>query len=246
MRMYFTQEMLKGECVESETVAIASLYKKLYKAQSEFKEIKKDKDALGYKYAQIDTVLDAISSLKSNNLVLKQPLLNDVIYTTITDIESGITIELCFICINDDMLKSLNTRIAYVQNIGLLITYLRRYSILNAFCLAAEDNDANIKNVDNNTIIKNNTAIKTNIPKIFHNDFMQLAKMNYDNLTSIDQLNIEKFYDKAVFDALSNDQKIGAMNKLKGSAKAKELRDAMNNSVVTDTNNNNKGETNAS
>lgn len=126
------------------------IFSQLSKAQSGFSEVTKAKEAKGgvskngktfggYKYADLTQVLNAITpSLNANGIFLFQsPTIEAGKFSLVTAIgnEDGDVLELG--SINDFPIAGLTP-----QELGALITYLRRYSLLSCFGLGTEDDDA--------------------------------------------------------------------------------------------------------
>jgi len=126
----------------------ATIFKQLAQAQAEFSSIIKNKEVKkqqssngktfgGYAYADIGTVLEAIQpALNKYNLFLSQnPQIENDRFKLVTAIsnENGEVLELGNI--------DYNVSGANPQDLGKIITYLRRYSLLACFGLASEDDD---------------------------------------------------------------------------------------------------------
>jgi hypothetical protein len=137
------------ETVMKLTQSQTPIFGQLAKAQAEFSEIIKNKTVKlqttpsgksfgGYAYADISTVLNAITpSLNKHGLFLFQTpsiMDNQFLLTTSVANESGDILEL----------GSVNYAIQGLspQDLGKVITYLRRYSLLSCFGLGTEDDDA--------------------------------------------------------------------------------------------------------
>lgn len=117
-----------------------SLYEKLFAAMSEMSSPIKDTSAYKYKYAQLDQVLRIVkTALENNGLLLSQTTfirLGDyehwILSTGVTDPDTGELVTL-------DQRLLTTDKDAQIQ--GSYETYMRRYALLTAFGLAAEDDD---------------------------------------------------------------------------------------------------------
>ena len=113
-----------------------SFYKKLQKIQDEIGPIKKDSTNQHFRssYFDINSLLEKITPLlRSQNLMLLQPIVEGSVCSKIIDLETGhskvSTIEL-----------PVETN---PQKIGSCITYFRRYTLQSLLALEAEDDDGN-------------------------------------------------------------------------------------------------------
>jgi hypothetical protein len=117
-----------------------SIYTKLLAAQKEVGALKKGATNPFYnsKYIEINGVLEALLPvLQNHGLLLLQPLTNiegsPAISTQIIDAETGDKIE------HITPITELND----AQKMGASVTYWRRYAVISAFSLGAEDDDGN-------------------------------------------------------------------------------------------------------
>ena len=115
---------------------VKSIDIKLFELQKVVEKVKKDKDNPYHKsiYFDINGLLDVVKPhLISNNLLLKQPIIENKVYTTLVDMDSGET-ESCYLELhqNDNP-----------QKVGSEITYYRRYTLQSLLALIAEDDDGN-------------------------------------------------------------------------------------------------------
>lgn len=127
----------------------AKIFGQLALAQTEFSDIAKNKAAKagisktgkqfgGYQYAELTVVLNAIlPALNKNGLFLSQyPDIAEGNFSLITSISNsdGEVLNLGKVNYKVDALSP--------QDLGSIITYLRRYSLLSCFALGTEDDDA--------------------------------------------------------------------------------------------------------
>lgn len=115
---------------------VDKLVKSLVKAKQEFDAVVRDKQAYNYKYAPLETVLEATEpALLKNGLFVTQLLEGsgaDVAVKTMVLHESGQSI-------SSVISKPLGKVDA--QTTGSMVTYLRRYAYLGILGLAQEDDD---------------------------------------------------------------------------------------------------------
>lgn len=113
------------------------MYEKIAQIQKEIGKLKKDTEGYGYKYFDINQLLDhLLPELEKHNLTLIQPVDvdvngNNILKTVLTDNDDG-TNEVTNIRLPNDVKP---------QDMGSAITYYRRYSLVSLFALRAEDDD---------------------------------------------------------------------------------------------------------
>ncbi len=113
-----------------------SIYEKISAAQTEIGAIAKTSENkhFDHKYFDVSALLEVVHpALANQGLVVTQPIKQGVVWTIITEIETGdeITSEL-----------PLPTGVK-AQDIGSAITYYRRYTLQSLLALPAEDDDGN-------------------------------------------------------------------------------------------------------
>lgn len=120
---------------------IESLASALSKAQLAIENVSKDKQAYGYKYADLASCLQAVKKpLSENGLSVSQLVTNDAdkqVLVTLLLHESGQWLKSKF-CIENVMMKQCNS----LQQIGAGLTYARRYALSAIVGLTQEDDDA--------------------------------------------------------------------------------------------------------
>ena len=115
--------------------------KALLKAQQAMETVKKDSVNPHFKnkYASLDAVIDATSSVfQDNGFVVMQPCGRD---------ELGVYVETKLLHTSGEAFSSkvyLVLSKQDMQGLGSAITYARRYGLLGMACLATEDDDGNI------------------------------------------------------------------------------------------------------
>jgi len=122
---------------------VKSIDQKLFDLQNEIGKIKKEKENPFHKseYFDINGLLKALKpELKKQKLLLKQPIIENKVYSIIVDIESGEQ-ESCYL----DLQQNENP-----QKVGSEITYYRRYTLQSLLALEAEDDDGNKASVNQN------------------------------------------------------------------------------------------------
>lgn len=122
---------------------IDALAAALSKAQSLIENVNKDKQAYGYKYADLASCLQAIKKpLADNGLSISQLVTQDKdnkqVLVTLLIHESGQWLKSVF-AIENVVMKQCNS----LQQIGAGITYARRYALSAIIGLTQEDDDAN-------------------------------------------------------------------------------------------------------
>lgn len=135
----------------------------LSKAQSDIENVSKDKQAYGYKYADLGSCLQAIKKpLRDNGLSISQlggcGESNKQMLVTLLMHESGQWLKSIF-CLESVELKQCNS----LQNLGAGLTYMRRYALSSIIGLTQEDDDAqrlnnkpkpDVKTIDHVTLNK--------------------------------------------------------------------------------------------
>ena len=129
-------ESLMSEKIDALAVALS-------KAQSLIENVSKDKQAYGYKYADLASCLQAIKKpLADNGLSISQLVTQDrdnkQVLVTLLIHESGQWLKSVF-GIENVVMKQCNS----LQQIGAGITYARRYALSAIIGLTQEDDDAN-------------------------------------------------------------------------------------------------------
>lgn len=114
----------------------------LSKAQSDIENVSKDKQAYGYKYADLGSCLQAIKKpLRDNGLSISQLGMcgesNKQMLVTLLMHDSGQWLKSVF-CLESVELKQCNS----LQNLGAGLTYMRRYALSSIIGLTQEDDDA--------------------------------------------------------------------------------------------------------
>lgn len=129
-------ESLMSEKIDALAVALS-------KAQSLIENVSKDKQAYGYKYADLASCLQAIKKpLADNGLSISQLVTQDKdnkqVLVTLLIHESGQWLKSVF-GIENVVMKQCNS----LQQIGAGITYARRYALSAIIGLTQEDDDGN-------------------------------------------------------------------------------------------------------
>jgi hypothetical protein len=123
---------------------IGALALSLSKAQGTIENVSKDKQAYGYKYADLASCLDAIRiPLRDNRLALVQPVIakeGKQFLLTLLLHESGQWLK-SVICIDSFVEKSIIKQCNALQQLGAILSYLRRYAAASLIGLAQEDDD---------------------------------------------------------------------------------------------------------
>lgn len=112
------------------------MYDKLAKIQDEIPALVRDKDGYGYKYADLNQLMEKLTPLlRKYKLVLTQPLVAHEHYTSvltrIDDLESDAHM-------TSEILLPTDIQ---PQKMGAAITYYRRYSLGSLLALQTEDDD---------------------------------------------------------------------------------------------------------
>ena len=170
---------------------IGSLAAALGKVQLAIENVSKDKQAYGYKYADLASCLQAAKKpLGENGLAVSQLITSDgdkSFLVTLLMHESGQWLKSTF-CIENVVMKQCNS----LQQMGAGITYARRYAFCAIVGLTQEDDDAASmsKNIPKNEPTPNELTIKANELVSLCNkhkiDVKEFAKFH-----SIDSKNIE-------------------------------------------------------
>jgi len=166
-------ESLMSEKIDALAVALS-------KAQSLIENVSKDKQAYGYKYADLASCLQAIKKpLADNGLSISQLVTQDKdnkqVLVTLLIHESGQWLKSIF-GIENVVMKQCNS----LQQIGAGITYARRYALSAIIGLTQEDDDGNSvpkfkKEEENKELINelitlcNNSMVNTKEFTKFHN-----------------------------------------------------------------------------
>lgn len=119
---------------------VGSIAAALAKAQLVMKNVIRNKQAYGYKYAELDACLEALKPLAENGIGISQPIDSDGdkhFLETIFLHESGQWIK-SRLCIESVVMKQCNA----LQQLGAGITYTRKYALCSLAGLAQEDDDA--------------------------------------------------------------------------------------------------------
>lgn len=114
-----------------------SIYAKLFEAKKTVGTIVKDSKNPFFKsnYLSLNGLIDAVEVvLLNNDLVLLQPIKDNLVVTQIIDIETGNMVESSMQLPN----------IQDPQKLGSAITYYRRYTLQSLLGLQAEDDDGNV------------------------------------------------------------------------------------------------------
>jgi hypothetical protein len=114
-----------------------NINEKLLAFQQKMEAVKKTKKNPHFKntYADINEILSEVKPLLSDlNLVLRQPIIDGLQCSIITDVESSESVTSC-IKLPDNLQP---------QQLGSAITYFRRYTLVSLLCLETEeDTDGN-------------------------------------------------------------------------------------------------------
>jgi len=147
----------KFQSAEIDLLAIA-----LTKAQSSFPKIGKNKKGYGYKYADLESILDATrEGLVSNDLAITQyvePSIDNMLLVTMLIHKSG-----QFIRGYIELLIEDKKGLGRMQNLGVAMTYARRYGLQSILGISAdEDTDGVSKSTDKEvkTVDKRNIFIE--------------------------------------------------------------------------------------
>lgn len=167
--------------------SIAHLAMALSKFQSAIENVDKDKQAYGYKYADLSSCLEAIKApLAKNGLSIIQPIqmLEDKhILETYLIHETGEWMKSCF-CIETVAIKGSNT----LQQLGAGITYARRYALCAMVGLTQEDNDAAMIKAKDSQVNKVKTSTVTPEKLTQSSEITQLMQLCKEH-----RLNIKDF-----------------------------------------------------
>lgn len=117
---------------------MSKIYQKLIEAKKNFPAIIKNVSGFGYKYANLAQIIEAISEpLWAAKLDFYQNTKDNKMITGIVDTETGEKVDL----VEFELMSVTMAKTNELQNFGAGITYLRRYSLQQAFGLASDDDD---------------------------------------------------------------------------------------------------------
>ena len=120
-----------------ESTSVLKLLNKIAAIQANIGKLSKDteNDFFKSKYFDINKLVDTLQPfLVASKLILTQPTINGSVYSIITDLETGESIE---------SVLSLPPNETNPQKIGSCITYYRRYTLQSLLALQSEDDDGN-------------------------------------------------------------------------------------------------------
>ena len=117
---------------KEEAEAPVPMYKKLHTAKLAIGKVHKNAQSHHSKYADLNAVLDACEHiLLENGLIIMQPIIDQMVYTKIIDVDSGDHVE-SFMKLPD---------LQNPQQLGSAISYYRRYTLTSILSLASTDDD---------------------------------------------------------------------------------------------------------
>ena len=117
---------------EKESAAPVPMYKKLHNAKLAIGKVHKNAQSHHSRYADLNAVLDACENiLMENGLIIMQPIIDQMVYTKIIDVDTGEHVE--------SMMKLPDLQ--NPQQLGSAISYYRRYTLQSALSLQAVDDD---------------------------------------------------------------------------------------------------------
>ena len=117
---------------EKESAAPVPMYRKLHNAKLAIGKVHKNAQSHHSRYADLNAVLDACEHiLLDNGLIIMQPIIDQMVYTKIIDVDSGEHVE--------SMMKLPDLQ--NPQQLGSAISYYRRYTLTSILSLAATDDD---------------------------------------------------------------------------------------------------------
>ena len=117
---------------EKESAAPVPMYRKLHNAKLAIGKVHKNAQSHHSKYADLNAVLDACEHiLLENGLIIMQPIIDQMVYTKIIDVDSGEHVE--------SMMKLPDLQ--NPQQLGSAISYYRRYTLTSILSLASTDDD---------------------------------------------------------------------------------------------------------
>jgi hypothetical protein len=117
---------------EKESAAPVPMYKKLHNAKLAIGKVHKNAQSHHSRYADLNAVLDACENiLMENGLIIMQPIIDQMVYTKIIDVDTGEHVE--------SMMKLPDLQ--NPQQLGSAISYYRRYTLTSILSLAATDDD---------------------------------------------------------------------------------------------------------
>ncbi len=202
------------------------IYKKLFDFQLKKPVLKLDSEAkvrtkkgseYTFKFASLPNVLNCISPILNElGLFLEQPIINEVVYSKIIDIESGECIE-SSIKIPDCLLNQQINELD-IQKIGSVITFFRRYTLCSLLALHSdEDEDANI--VSGNFIeLKTNLIDNNELETVNNNQKKPTKKLTreaYTKLLSRIVLGEKDLIDKALEEFVLTEEQKNELIRLK-------------------------------
>lgn len=159
-----------------------TFYQKLIEAKKQMGAITKTANNPFFKskYADLPTILQAVEpALLEQGLIILQPIIDNKVYTKITDGETTIESSVEINAFNKP------------QELGSAITYYRRYTLQSLLCLAADDDDGNLANskatprINDDRFNKAIKAIKTgkaSVTDLFRFDLNAKQKETLNNL----------------------------------------------------------------
>lgn len=170
---------------------IDALATALSKAQSLIENVNKDKQAYGYKYADLASCLQAIKKpLADNGLSISQLVTQDKdnkqVLVTLLIHESGQWLKSVF-GIENVVMKQCNS----LQQIGAGITYARRYALSAIIGLTQEDDDGNsvpkFKKEDDNKEKINELITLCNSHRLNTKEFTKFHNIDSSNIETVIQ-----------------------------------------------------------
>lgn len=163
-------------------IKMTNIFKALANFQNEVPPIKKNAKGYGYKFADLNQIVDTIRPiLYKNKLGYTQKVQGDYIETILFHWESGETITSNTLIPNDVSLKGQNA----FQILGSAITYLKRYS-LSAILGIVTDEDVNTVNVKTPPTKPNFTELNFAKAKKA-NATIELIKKSYNITKEVEQ-----------------------------------------------------------
>jgi hypothetical protein len=162
---------------EGELSSPVPMYRKLWTAKQQMGKIHKNSKAQHSKYADLNAVLDACEQiLLDNGLMILQPIQDPHIITQIIDVDSGERIE---------SVMSIPPGVTNPQQIGSLISYYRRYSLISLLSMAATDDDGEAASKGEKVTKIDQQKTK---PPISDQGFKNALKAISENTFSVDEL----------------------------------------------------------
>lgn len=175
-------ESLMSEKIDALAVALS-------KAQSLIENVSKDKQAYGYKYADLASCLQAIKKpLADNGLSISQLVTQDrdnkQVLVTLLIHESGQWLKSIF-GIENVVMKQCNS----LQQIGAGITYARRYALSAIIGLTQEDDDGNsvpkFKKEEESKELINELIILCNNNRVNTKEFTKFHNIDSSNIETV-------------------------------------------------------------